>query len=201
MTSYINKLSLLGKEISLFDKHNRGKSRNCKVLVDRCYLLNNKIVIVLKNEITKKYEVIQRNVNQNIINTLSDVRMCSIEYSSCYGVQFIDLGFNPNTVMDNNVTTILCFGNGNIMAISDYDNFSFCVYNTKEIGKIIYIVYIVGIDRVRIIVNEKLRVFDITHNGKDKTIVLDDEIKSIYHIRPVENMYSNIVFSEVVGEV
>lgn len=200
MTSYINKLKLLGKEIHLFNKYRMGKSRNSEVLVYSCYLLNNKIVIVLKNVITKKYEIIQRDVNQNIIDIVSYMRACSIDYNSLSGVQCIDLNFTPNTETDT-ITKIFSFSNGRIMHVSGYDNFSFAVFNTKEMGKVLYIAYIVKMQKVRLFVKENLDIFDITNNKDDKTIVLDDANSSVFYIRLTENKYENIGFTDIVGDV
>lgn len=200
MTSYINKLKLLGKEIYLFNKYGMGKSSNFNVLVDRCYLLNNKIVIVIKNGITQKYEIIQRDVNQNIIDIVLYKRACSIDYYSLNSVQCIDLNFTPNTVTDN-ITKIFCFSNGRILHVSKYDNFGFAVYNTKEMGKVLYIIYTVNMQKVQVIVNENLSIFDVTYDKNDKAIVLDDEDSSICYIRPTENKYSNIGFADTIGDI
>ena len=200
MTSYISKLKLLGKEIYLFNKYRMGKSSNFNVLVDSCYLLNNKIVMVIKNGITQKYEIIQRDVNQNIIDIVLYKRACSIDYYSLNSVQCIDLNFTPNTVNDT-ITKIFSFSNGRIMHVSGYDNFSFAVFNTKEIGKVLYITYIVKMQKVRLFVRENLDIFDITNNKDDKTIVLDDANSSVFYIRPTENKYRNIGFANTIGDV
>ena len=200
MTSYISKLKLLGKEIYLFNKYRMGKSSNFNVLVDSCYLLNNKIVMVIKNGITQKYEIIQRDVNQNIIDIVLYKRACSIDYYSLNSVQCIDLNFTPNTVNDT-ITKIFSFSNGRIMHVSVYDNFSFAVFNTKEIGKVLYITYIVKMQKVRLFVKENLDIFDITNNKDDKTIVLDDANSSVFYIRPTENKYRNIGFANTIGDV
>lgn len=155
MTNYINKLKLLGKEIHLFNKYRMSKNSDSNVSVDSCYLLNNKIVIVIKNGIKQKYEIIQRDVNQNIVDIVLSKRACSIDYYSLNGVQCIDLNFTPNTVNDN-ITKIFSFSNGRIMHVSGYDNFSFAVFNTKEMGKVIYIAYIVKMQKVRLFVKREL---------------------------------------------
>lgn len=200
MTSYINKLKLLGKEIHLFNKYRMSKNSDSNVSVNSCYLLNNKIVIVIKNGITQKYEIIQRDVNQNIIEIVASMVKCSIDYYSLSGVQCIDLNFTPNTTTDT-ITKIFSFSNGMIMHVSGYDNFSFAVFKTKEIGKVLYITYIVKMQKVRLFVKENLDIFDITNNKYDKEIVLDDANSSVFYIRPTENKYSNIGFTDIVGDV
>ena len=200
MTSYINKLKLLGKEIYIFDKYNKGKSMNCKVSVDSCYLLNNKIVIVLKNGVTKKYEAIQLDVKQSLRGIVYYMGTISIEYNSFRGVQCIKLYLTTSKIMDN-ITTIFSFNNGRILHFSNYRNFSFAVYNTKEIGKILYIIGKENMQKIQVFVNENLSIFDITYNKDDKAIVLDDENSSIYNIRQTKNKYDTIGFTDIVGDV
>lgn len=200
MTSYINKLKLLGKEIYLFNKYRMGKSSNFNVFVDSCYLLNNKIVIVIKNGITQKYEIIQRDVNQNIIDIVLYKRECSIDYYSLNSVQRINFNLTPNTVNDT-IIKIFCFSNGRIMHVSGFDNFSFAVFDTKEMGKVLYIIYTVNMQKVQVIVNENLSIFDVTYDKNDRAIVLDDEDSSVFYIRPTENKYRNIGFANTIGDV
>lgn len=128
------------------------------------------------------------------------MRTCSVEYNSLSGVQCINLNLTPNTVTDN-ITKILCFSNGRILHVSKYDNFGFAVYNTKEMGKVLYIIYTVNMQKVQVIVNENLSIFDVTYDKNDKAIVLDDEDSSICNIRPTENKYENIGFTDIAGDV
>ena len=131
MTSYINKLKLLGKEIYLFDRCNKDKSMNCKVSVDSCYLLNNKIV---ENKIKSTYETLHTSVNETSRRELNNNGTIYVSYIICYRLNVIGINIKYKGRYKHERMSICCFKTGHMLGIKD-DTYSIMTdVNSKELG-------------------------------------------------------------------